>query len=120
MATSSNAKTLKNLREMGKHVEDAAKQALKRGTDRVVEDAKRRVPVRTGKLRDSIKATANRSGTTYTITANADNRGYRYGRRLEYDPKLASKRFLHPALDAHRQQIYDDIKNSASQAIRGR
>ena len=120
MAKSSDAKTLKNLRGMGEHVANAAKQALKRGADKVVEEAKRRVPVRTGKLRDSIKATANRSGTTYTITANADNKGYRYGSRLEYDPRFASKRFLHPALDAYRREIHDDIKNSASQAIRVR
>lgn len=117
MARLSNRRTLENLREMGEHVANAAKRALRNGAYRVVADAKNRVPVRTGKLRDSIKATPNSDGSSYKISADAKNRGYRYGKVIEY-ANNREKAFLHPALDANRQQIRENIKNAARQAVR--
>lgn len=40
MARLSNRRTLENLREMGEHVANAAKRALRNGAYRVVADAK--------------------------------------------------------------------------------
>ena len=117
MARRSNRQTLTNLREMGNHVAEATKRALRHGAHVVVADAKSRVPVKTGKLRDSIKATANRDGSNYKVSADAKNRGYRYGKIVEFNPKNKQP-FLYPALDANRQQIRENIKEAARQAIR--
>ena len=113
----STGRTVENLREIGRHVEDATKRALRNGAYRVVADAKNRVPVRTGKLHDSIKATPNSNGSSYKISADAKNRGYRYGGVLEYGNN-GKKAFLHPALEENRAQIRENIKDAARQAIR--
>lgn len=118
----STSRTMAQLREMGEHVVQAAKDALKQGADIVVADAKSRCPVRTGKLRDSIQAEPNKSGTAYAISANAfstDNRGrkYYYGARVEFDPAI-NKPFMYPAMDAHRDEIYSNVKDAISNAIR--
>ena len=112
-----NGRTLENLRELGGHVADAAKQALKRGAYTVAADAKSRVPVKTGKLRDSIKVTANSDGSKYKVSADAQNRGYKYGKVIEYG-RDRERAFLHPALDSHKEQIRENIKNAARDAIR--
>lgn len=115
-----NGNTLTNLREMGEHVASAAKQALRSGAYTVAADAKRRAPVRTGKLRDSIKVTGNSNGTRYKVSADATNNGYKYGRIVEYSPKI-NKPFLHPALEANKSRIREGIKDAARDAIaRGR
>lgn len=115
----SSGRTLTNLRELGGHVADAAKRVLRTGAYTVAADAKSRVPVRTGRLRDSIQVKGNSNGTSYKISADAENNGYKYGKNVEYNPKI-NKPFLHPALDANRNQIRENIKNAARQAIRGR
>lgn len=110
------SQTVKALREMGAHVERAAKQALKHGADKVVADAKSRVPVRTGNLKNSIKAVPNRDGSAYTLSANAQKNGVAYGQFVEFNPKI-NKPFLYPALDANRQQIRENIKDAVRQAV---
>lgn len=117
MARLSNRRTLENLREMGEHVANAAKRALRNGAYRVVADAKNKVPVRTGKLRDSIKAKSNSDGSGYKISADAKNRGYLYGRVIEYADDR-KKAFLHPAYEENKQQIRENVKNAARQAVR--
>lgn len=130
----STYKTIAALREMGEHVVAAAKAALKDGADAVVADAKSRCPVRTGRLRDSIKAEPNRDASVYQISANAsveiknsailnnseytgDGRFY-YGAHVEFNPKI-NRPFLYPAMDANRQQIYDNVSAAISRATRG-
>ena len=126
----STAAGLEQLQILGEHVVEAAKAALKRGVDEVVADAKSRCPVRSGTLRDSIKAESNRDGTVYWISANAskeiknpelaaesgDGRFY-YGLVVEFSPKI-NRPFLYPALDAHRQEIRDSIDAAISRAVR--
>lgn len=113
----SSSTTLRNLRAHGEHVANAAKQALRAGAYTVAANAKGRVPIKTGKLRDSIKVTGNSDGTRYKVSADARKNGYAYGKVIEYgnDRRRA---FLHPALDANRQQIRDNIKDAARDAIR--
>lgn len=113
----STVKTIAALREIGEHVVDAAKAALKNGAYRVVADAKNRCPVRTGKLRDSIKAVPNRDGSVYEIEANAQNNGVYYGAIVEFSPKI-NKPFMYPAMDANRQQIRDNIDAAITNAAR--
>ena len=113
----STHKTIAALREIGEHVVDAAKAALKEGADMVVADAKNRCPVRTGRLRDSIKAVPNKDGSVYEIEANAQNNGIFYGAIVEFSPKI-NKPFLYPALDANRQAIYEKVSAAITNAAR--
>lgn len=108
--------TLRRLREIGEHVVTAAKDALKQGADEVVADAKSRCPVRTGKLRDSIRAEANREGTSYKIVADADNNGFCYGQIVEFSPKEGYTPFLYPALDANYGRIMSNIRAAINNA----
>ena len=109
-------RTMRNLREMGEHVAEAAKRALKAGAYRVAADAKSRCPVDTGKLRDSIHVDQSRSGNRFVVLADAENDGYHYAKHVEYDPQI-NKPYMYPALDANKQQIYEDARNAASRAI---
>lgn len=109
--------TLQELREMGEHVVEAAKVALKNGADTVIADAKARCPVKTGKLRDSIRAEPNRDKTSFKIIADAkDGNGFEYGQIVEFSPKI-NKPFLYPAYDAHYGEIYGNIRGAIRQAI---
>lgn len=113
----SSYKTVAALRELGEHVVEAAKSALKDGADKVVADAKARCPVKTGKLRDSIKAVPNKDGSVYAISANAENNGVYYGVIVEFSPKI-NRPFMYPALEENRQQIYDNVSAAISKAVR--
>ena len=124
-----------HLRELGEHVLQAAKAALKEGADMVVKDAKSRCPVyeghkkkngqiyhwagaKPGALRDSIQAESNTKGTVYAISANAKSEdGYLYGQILEFSPRV-NRPFLYPALDANRQAVSDMIQDAIKNAIR--
>lgn len=113
--------TMRQLREMGEHVVQAAKDALKQGADEVVADAKSRCPVRTGKLRDSIRAEPNRDGTVYTIIADADRNGFCYGQIVEFSPKTINGRrvykpFLYPALEANYGRVMANIRSAVNRA----
>ena len=65
----STRRTVQQLREVGEHVVEAAKRALKEGVDIVIADAKSRCPVDTGKLKDSIRAISKEGGAVYHIEA---------------------------------------------------
>ena len=109
--------TLRRLRVMGEHVVQAAKDALKHGADEVVADAKSRCPVRTGKLRDSIRAEPNRESTSYKIVADADNNGFCYGQIVEFSPKEGYTPFLYPALEANYGRVMGNIRAAINSAI---
>ena len=124
-----------HLRELGDHVLEAAKAALKEGAEMVVKDAKSRCPVyeghkkkngqiyhwagaKPGALRDSIQAEPNTKGTVYAISANAKSEdGYLYGQILEFSPGV-NRPFLYPALDANRQAVADKIQDAIKNAVR--
>lgn len=111
-------RTLAELREIGEYVVQAAKNALREGANTVADDAKSRAPVKTGRLRDSIKVTANSKGDRIKISAKAfkesATKKFYYGRKAE-----AKKSFLYPSLDAHREEIYKNIDDAVHNAIRG-
>lgn len=120
----STAQTIAAIREFGEAAIEAAKAELKKGVDKVVADAKSRCPVRTGTLRDSIKAESNRDGTVYWITANASveepkaaSGRFYYGPVVEFSPKI-NKPFLYPALDSHRLEIYENISEAINKVSR--
>lgn len=108
--------TIRQLREMGEHVFQAAKDALKQGAAEVVADAKSRCPVRTGKLRDSIKAEPNSTGTEYNISANAQNdKGEYYGQYVEFSPAI-NQPFLYPAMEANYGRVMGNIRAAVNRA----
>ena len=110
-------RTMRNLREMCEEAAEAARRALKRGAYKVAADAKSRCPVDTGKLRDSIHVDDDgKSKNWFHISASAENDGYDYSRIVEFSPKI-NKPYMYPALDANKQQIYEDARNAASRAI---
>lgn len=120
----STGQTEQHLKELGEHVLKAAKDALKAGVDIVVEDAKSRCPVKTGALRDSIKAEPNKAQTVYQISANAKSaptkkapNGYLYGQIIEFSPHRG-RPFLYPALEAKRGEVRDKIVNAIKGAMR--
>ena len=108
--------TIRQLREMGEHVLQAAKDALKQGAAEVVADAKSRCPVKTGKLRDSIRADPDNAGTEYNISANAQNdNGEYYGQYVEFSPAI-NKPFLYPAMEANYDRIMSNIRSAVNRA----
>jgi len=122
----SAGQTEQHLKELGEHVLQAAKDALKAGVDAVVEDAKTRCPVKTGVLRDSIKAEPNKNKTVYQISANAKSpptknlpNGYLYGQIVEFSPSRG-RPFLYPALEAKRAEVQKGIEDAIKSAIRKR
>lgn len=109
---------VQNLRELGEHVLTAAKQALKDGADLIVNDAKSRCPVRTGKLRDSIKAVRKKDGALYRISADARNKNdIPYGQFVEFDPRISNGGFLYPAMEANRDAVNNSIRQAVHDAI---
>ena len=115
--------TIADLRELGDHVIAAAKEALREGAEAVVAEAKSRVPVKTGALRDSIKATPEKNGTVYSISANAfregsNGRRFYYGQAVEFDPRI-DKPFLYPAMKALREDVMKKVEDAVHDAING-
>ncbi len=111
---------VRNLRALGEDVLFAAELALADGADMIVADAKMRCPVKTGELRDSIKAVDIANGAAYQISADARNeQGIPYGQFVEFDPRI-NRPFLYPAIDANIKFIRNDIKLAIQDAIRYR
>ena len=123
-----------HLKEIGEHVLEAAKAALKQGADEVVAEAKNRCPVyeghkhngktymaagvTPGALRDSIKAEPNKNGTVYQVSADAKSSdGFLYGQILEFSPRV-NRPFLYPALEAKKKDVVDGIAGAIREAIR--
>lgn len=114
----STGQVKQHLTELGEEVLQAAKDALKAGADTIVKDAKTRVPVKTGKLKDSIKAVAKREGTVYEIEANAtDKNGFPYGQIVEFSPKI-NRPFLYPAFDENYNAVRESIIKAIQAATR--
>ena len=121
----SPAKAVARIRAMGEKALAAAKAEVKKGADVVVADAKSRCPVKTGRLRDSIRAVSNKDGTVYWIVADASVKSQKsptgefyYGANVEFSP-TNGKPFMYPALDAHRKEIEDNIESAIDKAAKG-
>lgn len=108
---------MNNLRRIGEQAKIAAKAALLEGINKVVEDAKDLAPVKTGKLRESIKATPIADGAIYKITASAKNeKGVPYAQFVEYSPTI-NKPFMYPAIDKNVTGLHNGIKNAIQNAM---
>ena len=86
--------------------------AVRAGAERIAADAKTRVPVNSGKLRDAIHVERDAPGR-YAVIAG-DNTAF-YGHLVEFGTsKTAAHPFLIPAAEAQRQVSV----TSAAQALR--
>ena len=73
--------------------------------------------MRTGELRDSIRAVDVANGAAYEISANAKNaQGIAYGQFVEFSPKI-NRPFLYPAIEANIRFVKEDIKAAIREAI---
>lgn len=115
------AKLADILRDFGEEAVQGMKDALAKGAGDIAADARKRVPVRTGTLRDSIHTKANKDGTRIRIIADARNPKDHvpYGKILEFSPKQ-NRPFLYPAFDAHVRDIREQIKAAIRKAARNR
>ena len=108
---------MRQLREKGEHVVQAAKSALKTGANDTAGSARSFCPVVTGKLRASIKVVELDDGAAYEIRAGAKNQdGVPYGQFVEYAPW--GHPFLLPALEANSDRVRNNIKRAIQDAIR--
>lgn len=112
------SRAVERLRRRGEGVLTAAKRGLKEGGDIVVQDAKSRAPVKTGKLRDSIHAVEKENGAVQELIADAKNdSGVPYAKIVEYSPRI-NRPFLKPALDANQNIINQKIAQAISESSR--
>lgn len=88
----------------------AAKTAFRAGAKDILSDAKSLCPVKTGKLKDSIKMTEAKNGEMFIISANAQNKkGINYAKFVEFDPRIA-RPFLYPAFYNNVDSVIENVK----------
>lgn len=81
--------------------------AIKEGAEEIAEEARERVPVRTGALRDAIHV--RRSGPAQYDVVAGDGDSF-YGHFLEFGTeRLEERPFLEPAADMHEDDIADVV-----------
>lgn len=95
----------------------AARAVTAKYTDLIVKEAKRLVPVDTGRLRDSItadtKGEAGRSIATGDIVADAPYAGF-----VEFGTvRQAPQPFMRPALRKYRKGFKDDLARAGAQVL---
>lgn len=96
----------------------AAREALAENAETLAEEARRRCPVDTGRLRDSIHVEISRNGGKAKIIADAKNaKGVPYGRYVEFSPKI-DEPFMYPAMDAKREEMKQHTINRIREAMR--
>lgn len=104
-----------NLKDILERYGEAAKVALQKQMEQeaeaIVQDMKSRVPVKTGKLRDSIRWEWNKGKTKITIIADAANNGIKYARIVEFSPRI-NKPFFFPAIESHREEYKNRMKDA--------
>ena len=107
------------LAQYGERAAQAAKQALAENAEALAEEAKRRCPVDTGNLRDSIHVEIQNNGTRAKIVADAtDEKGYPYGAIVEFAPyDKGGRPFLHPAFRAKRDELKQNVIDKVRAAV---
>jgi phage gpG-like protein len=116
------------LRRLGDtDIPDAIKKANKDAAEKVAADARRRAPVRSGRLRDSIRS----SGQALAAIVREGNAKVPYAGWIDYGgtirphgeitrPFLPEGRILTPALNAQRDEIVDQYEQAINRVLRER
>lgn len=115
-------------------LQERLREAVKAGAEIVAEDAKARAPVRTGRLRDSIKTRVPKKGLMAKVEADypasgkvrktstkkqkAGSREY-YAFAVEYGTrKMPAQPFMAPALAAKASQVMQKMETALEEACR--
>ncbi len=113
-------KLLEKIESMGSAANRIMSNAVKEAAQPILEEAKRLCPVRTGKLRDSLKISGVKSkkGTKYVWVGDVDNQvGYSWF--VEYGHSKAKPHpFLHPAYEKKKKEALEIMKNKLIEAIK--
>lgn len=111
--------------ELLQSMEDAAigilDKAAKAGADIAISDAKRRCPVKTGNLRDSLEFYKEKSSknTRAGYQVRPGKKGW-YGKFIEFGTsKRPARPFLRPALDNNRNQIEAEVRRTIQKELEG-
>lgn len=105
----------KMFEDMGDVAQDILEQASKEAAEIVLASAKQKVPVDTGKLRDSLdiklEKTRRESKKIWQVYSKGVSKGgVRYGFAVEGGTyKMKAQPFLRPALDENKERIKDKI-----------
>ena len=113
-----DANVKKILKELGERVEKAAEEATKENAERLIEEMKNRVPVNSGRLRDSIHTKKTGKGATikYKVIVDAsDEKDYKYAKIVEFSPKI-NKPFMYPSFDGLRNSMKEHLINKIRKA----
>jgi HK97 gp10 family phage protein len=93
---------------LAKYVADAVKTVA----DRMLEDARRFVPVRTGYLLSTIALETDLGQFAYALVAKAPYAGYvEWGTR-----RMAARHYMRRAVEAHESEMPQEIMNAVIQA----
>lgn len=119
--TKTSADVKRILKEIGKHVVVAAENVIKENADMLVEEMKRRVPVSSGNLRNSIHAERQRDDkdgfVQYRVVVDAQNeKGFKYAKIVEFSPKI-QKPYMYPSFDALRGGMKENVIRKIQEAV---
>ena len=86
-----------------------------------VKEMKRRVPVNSGKLRNSIHAERQRADkdgfVQYRVVVDAQNeKGFKYAKIVEFSPKI-QKPYMYPSFDALRGGMKENVIRKIQEAV---
>lgn len=107
----------KSVRESPKEINKGIRQRLKVAGRIVVSEIARRTPRATGKLQKATSARVSKGASSVSIVNTAMERskkypkGYRYGKRLEFDKKSYKGRytFFYPGFEAKKDEAIAEI-----------
>lgn len=91
------------LQQYGERAAQAARESLLENGETVAEEAKRRCPVDTGRLRDSVHVEPKGANKVRIVADAKSDDGYSYGGIIEYGPHGTP--FMRPALEAKREEL---------------
>jgi HK97 gp10 family phage protein len=112
-------KLAENLKKINRTAQGRAlREAAKQGAEVIVQEAKRRAPVDTGTLRDSIRSKfVKRRSDSVTVEIGPGPKGY-YGYFLEFGTsKMAARPFLRPAMDECNQRAAEETQHTMVEAV---
>lgn len=103
--------------------------AIKREADGLAEKIKAAAPIKTGKLRDSVRVRRKRNDTELEVTAGGDDTAgevrsgsgvnYDYARAVEFGTvKMPAQPFFYATFRENRDQIRENINAAIEEAIR--
>ena len=113
---------IKRVEDMGKVGTRAENKALKKAGQVIVDEAKKNVPVKTGKLKEGLKVSGIRkkNGNKYVLAGiqKGDNSKIFYGKFLEFGTsKMGAKPFMAPAYESKKKEAKEVIKQELRKAL---